>query len=190
MSKITVLTVVPRDLAADLANKQRVSNYNNLPQVANEALEVIKEYIADNIGYSDLPIACLGQSYSSGKLEIKQDFTEYLPTNSKDSVVFILEMPEDMVVSVDFKKLLEFSNAIRSSSDDEEEVEIFKEDLKEELMLGFDPAKRDNISFIPFLDYKRCKFYSTLDENFKPDQSLNLANIKGVDLRELATFYN
>ena len=93
-----VLTIVPMSIAQNLSDTSRVQNYNSLPQLSTEALGIIRDYVAETVGYSNLPIACLAQPDGG----YDTSFTDYLPVNSKESVLFSLEMPNDMIVSVDY----------------------------------------------------------------------------------------
>lgn len=187
MAKVTVLTVVPTRLVADLESKKRVKDYNTLPQLNADVLETIRAFVSDRIGYGDLPMACLGQPKgTNGK--ITTNFMEYIPANSKDSVLFVLEMPDDMIVSVDYKVLLDTSAMFNQA--DREEIPILKEDFTEHLILGMDDGNDNSISFIPFLDYSRCKFYATMDPTFSVNSTFSIPGLEQINMRELTSFVN
>ncbi len=79
MGRATMLTIIPRAIAEGLSSRERINDYNNLPQLNKEVLDVIKEYIANQIGFESVPIAGLCQRKDpSGKLMIKKDFAEYI----------------------------------------------------------------------------------------------------------------
>ena len=62
--------------------------------------------------------------------------------------------------------------------------------LKESLYLGIGEDEDDVISFIPFLDYKRCKFYATFTPSFEQDRNFNIPGLDKINLRELRSFTN
>lgn len=191
MAKVTMLTIIPKELALDLNNKRRVEDYNNLPQLNKAILETIRGFFDDKVGYANLPMACLMQPKDkNGKVMFQTDFAEYLPVNNKESVLFLLEMPEDLIVSVNYGYLLEASESMNECIDDESMLEFLKEELTDNLTLGVNSEDTNSISFIPFLDYSRCKFFAAFDSNFEPDESLKLPGLSQIDLRELTSFIN
>lgn len=186
--KIKMLTVVPSSLATELVQKKKIADYNTLPQVNELVLRLIKEYMSNRVGYSNLPMACLSSVRANGV--DGEDIFSYLPLNSKDSVIFQLEMPDDMLVSIQFKDLLSISTSASAvSADNEIELEYLRDLLESYLVLGFDGSMEDPISFIPFLAFDRCQLYVKLDEDFKM-QDLKLSGLPEKDLRELTSFVN
>jgi hypothetical protein len=187
-----MLTVVPYEIANALKEKQRVKDYNTLPQINKNALEVIRKYICNEIGYNDLPMACLIKPKNPGDSSI--DLAQYLPMKANESVLFFLEMPDDMIVSVEFKRLLEISEEMTEAGNDRSEVEYLSESLQQELQLGIqedsDSEYVNYISFIPFLDYNKCKFYAAIGSSFTADKKLDLPGVGEVNLRELGYFAN
>lgn len=191
MAKVTMLTIIPKNLAMDLNDKKRVKDYNTLPQLNKTVLETIRNFFGDKVGFTNLPMACLRQPRDKdGKLLLQTDFADYLPVNNKDSVLFILEMPDDLIVSVDYGYLLEVSESINECADDESMIEYLCEELQNNLQLGIDSSKENSISFIPFLDYSRCRFFAAFNDNFEPDESVQLPGLSQIDLRELTSFIN
>lgn len=183
MKKVTVLTIVPKDIALDLAEKKCIKDFNTLPQINKTTLEVIKDYISENIGYDDYPMACLAKPQDDSV-----SINDFIPTNNKQSVLFSLKMPEDMIVSVDFKELLDASkNFDNADPDDEFELDYLKEDLTNLLSVGLsdDP---NAILFIPFLDYKQCEFYASIGPDFKAGEPVTLPGLSQVNLHELSYF--
>lgn len=185
-----MLTIIPKELAMDLNDKKRVKDYNTLPQLNPAVLEAVRGFFRDKVGYADLPMACLQQPKDrNGKVMFQTDFADYLPVNNKESVLFVLEMPEDLIVSVNYGYLLDMSENMNGCSDDEGMIDYLKEELTENLTLGI--ISDDNaISFIPFLDYSRCRFFAAFNSNFEPDETLKLPGIAPIDLRELTSFIN
>lgn len=187
-----MLTAVPINLATELCAKKRIKNYNTLPQLNSAVLELVKEYMAERVGYSDLPMACLCQAKSGdGHAITGDDILTYLPVNSKNSVIFQIEMPEDMIISINFNELLEISSTADGMSTplNDIELEILKDQLDEKMHLGIGKEVSDPISFIPFLDLDRCRFYAKFNDNFETEE-LNLPGIEKMSLSELASFVN
>lgn len=190
MANTTMLTVIPKSIAECLSGQIRIKDYNNLPQLRREVLEVIKEFIADEVGYESIPIAGLCQhTNSAGKVMIKKDFTEYIPVNAKDSVLLILEIPEDQIVSVNYQELLDISEAFANADGDASEVEYLRELLWENLSLG-GSSDSNVISFIPFLDYKKCKYFAVFNSQLEADKSFNIPGLDKIPMRELTSFTN
>ena len=79
MGRATMLTIIPRAIAEGLSSRERINDYNNLPQLNKEVLDVIKEYIANQIGFESVPIAGLCQRKDpSGKLMITAHYLSCL----------------------------------------------------------------------------------------------------------------
>ena len=189
MAKITMLTIVPKNLAINLNTSRRIQDYNTLPQLHPIVLSTIRDFFNDKVGYSNLPMACLMQPKDkNGKLMIQKDFSDYLPTNNQDSVLFLLEMPDDMIVSINYEQLLEISSIVEEFEDDSSMLDLYKEDLVAALQVGIDYNDENLISFIPFLDYSRCKFFAAFNSNFEPDESLTMPGLSQLNLRELQMF--
>lgn len=184
-----MLTVVPVTVAEELVHNRRVEGYNNLPQINKGILNAIREYMTDNVGYNNLPMACLrkvnqkdGRNGGDGSI-----FTK-LPVNSKDSILFQLDMPDDMIVSVGFGTLLDASNSADGCSCDEE-LELVQDYFKDELSLGISGGEADQILFIPFLALDRCRFYAKFDKDFNTEE-YDLPGLEKMDIRELSSFIN
>lgn len=189
MKKIKMLTVVPANLAKELVQKKKIKDYNTLPQLNPAVLIAVKEYMIARVGYPNLPMACLS-GVKSGKAVDGEDIFSYLPANSRDSVIFQLEMPDDMLISIAFSDLLNISSEANSlDTTNESEMDYIKERLDDCMILGFDDSMVDPISFIPFLAVDRCKFYAKFDANFKTED-LQLSGLTEINLRELSSFVN
>lgn len=187
MKKVKMLTVIPSNLAQELSEKKKIKDYNTLPQLNDWILSAVREYMIEKVGYPNLPMACLSSVHSKGDID-GEDILSILPANSKDSVIFQLEMPEDMIVSIGFSELLEISNESNDAADPME-LEFLKERLYDALQLGFDETTVDQISFIPFLAFDRCSFYAKLDTNFQASD-LHLTGLREMRVKELASFVN
>ena len=180
-----VLTVVPVSIAKDLCDRKRIMDYNTMPNVNPAILDAVREFMNENVGYENLPIACLqiGKKQSDDNSNV----LHYIPANSKDNVLFQLEMPEDMVVSVNYQDLLDASSEIETLGGDIDSIECAKEDFKELLIIGGNPSDPETISFISFLEYSKCKLYARFDENFQPKE-MELPGIDRMPLAKLAAF--
>ena len=72
---------------------------------------------------------------------------------------------------------------------DEYEIEYLKENLRDSLVLGPSTGSND-ISFIPFLDRKKCKYFAAFNSQLEADKSFVIPGVDKIPLRELPTFTN
>lgn len=187
MDKIRMLTVVPTDLAAQLVQKRRITDYNTLPQINKSVMKIVKEIMTQKVGYENLPMACL--SGVSNTTEVSgENIISYLPLNNKNSVVFQLEMPSDMVLSIPFSTLLDISNQADMIDDPKSpDFEYIREELEDEIILGFDQDIIDPISFIPFLAVDRCQCFVCLTDKIH-DGDLHMSAVSEMSLKALSSF--
>ena len=185
MKIVTMLTIVPNKYAKDLKESGRINNFSTLPQIHPIAMEVIRNFVSENIGYDNLPLASL-KCATTGSLA-GVEFSEYLSVNSKDSVLFQLEIPEDMIVSINYDTLLRCSANMKHATDSFQ-LEMEKDLLESELTVGIADDSDGIISFIPFLDYDKCKFFARLDTNFKVERGSDLTKRSTIRLKELTSF--
>ena len=148
-------------------------------------MEVIRNFVSENIGYDNLPLASL-KCATTGSLA-GVEFSDYLSVNSKDSVLFQLEIPEDMIVSINYDTLLRCSSNMKNAVDSFQ-IEMEKDLLESELTVGIADDSDGIISFIPFLDYDKCKFFARLDTNFRVTQGSNFTKKDTIRLKELTSF--
>lgn len=191
MRKISVITAVNMEQAKELQSKGRIGDFNSLPQINKETIKVVKNFLNEQVGYEELPIACFCtlRTIKDGTIN-GDDIMQYLPINSKDSVIFQLEMPEDMIVSVRYKDFLRLSCDMDNAMDSTD-LEFAKEELEELLFVGFKADNSDKyLSFIPFLDYDKCKFYAVLNSDFSTNSKFRLGNLEQVNLSTLTSFNN
>ena len=188
MGKVSILTVVPAKMAKELEERRVVKDYNTLPQINSSILEMVRSYMTERVGYSNLPMAGLSKP-GAATGDIADSVTNYLPINSKENVIFQLEMPTDMIISVRFSDLLEASRDA-DDCDDPDELEFIQEEFKSKMSLGLPEDEEENtIVFIPFLDVSRCRFYVKLNDNFETEE-LNLPGLEKISLRELTSFFS
>ena len=194
MATVTVLTIIPKEVAVALSEKRRIENFNNLPQLRREVLEVLRDYVSEQTGYNSVPLAGLCQSHdSNGKVLIKSDFTDFLPVNRKDSVLLILDIPEDQIITIDYSTLLNISESFTNASGDTDDIEYLKDSLRdalEEASGDHDFTAPNTISFIPFLDYSKCKYFAVFNAQLEADSSFNIPGIDKIPMQELTTFTN
>lgn len=179
-----MLTVIPHNKAAELLQQKSLHEFNTMPQLDSRVRQAIREFMSENVGYSELPIACFGKS--DEKKDITADDMMYvLPMNNKTDIIFQLDMPTDMVVSVDFNILMSASTDVQNAVD-EEDAEFILEEFKDQLSVGISPS-RTSVIFIPFLDLDRCRFYAKVNNEFGKDD-LDFPSIERLDVRKIASF--
>lgn len=189
--EVNILTVLPTELAQQLSQQRRLKDYNTLPKLNQNVLEAVREFMIDNVGYEHLPMACLCANAKNLQMDSSEIF-HILPANSKNSVLFIIRMPEDMIVSVPYQALLDASEEADACGDDEDSIELFKDDFKSQLSVGQLGSDSDEevIEFIPYLDYSKCKGYANFNQNFGTDGTANniLPDIKEYAVAKLTAF--
>lgn len=180
---VDIITIVPETIAKQLEQKQRVTGYFALQQIHPEIVKTIRGFMTDNVGYEDLPIAGLS---SMKKGITKTKLAEYLPIASKKSVLFKLCIDEDSVISVSYPALLEASSDAEEAGDPSL-VEAIVDSFRDQLYVGVSNDE-EQISFIPFLDYKKCKYYARINQDLETSSDFTLPGIQQVTLRELTSF--
>lgn len=187
MNKVKMLTVVPTTLAVQLMQKKRITDYNTLPQINKDVMRVIKEIMAQRVGYENLPMACLSGIPNSTEVS-GESVLSVLPMNSRNSVIFQLEMPEDMILSISFSTLLDISNQANEINDPQSSVfDFLCQDLEDAMVLGFDSSLDDPVSFVPFLALDKCKCLVQITDEIK-DEDLHMDAVTEVSLRALTSF--
>lgn len=184
MGKISMLTVIPHNKAMELLQNKSLHEFNTMPQLDARVRRMIREFMSENVGYSELPIACFGKSDGNKKIS-SSDIMHVLPMNSQNDIIFQLDMPTDMVVSVEFNRLMEVSNDVKSA-EFEDDVQFILEDFKDELSIGVTPSTQ-SVIFIPFLDLDRCRFYAKINNEFGQDD-INFPSIERMDVRKITSF--
>jgi hypothetical protein len=163
---IKMITVLSRDKAIEFIATRRVTGLDTMPQIHKKIKEGIRNYIRDNVGYDDVPIASLSKLNGfPGELKsVGTGISDYIPTKA-GTVLFELHMPEDMVVSVSFGDLLAYSKLIgEAGSVDEQDMHL--SEFLERIQTGYTDDEDDVISFIPFIDQSKCKFFALIDQSW------------------------
>ena len=52
-----MLTVIPHNKAVELLQNRSLHEFNTMPQIDQRVRKVIREFMSENVGYSELPIA-------------------------------------------------------------------------------------------------------------------------------------
>ena len=189
MEKVTIVTSLPKTVVKSLTQSRVAGKINTIPSIAEEAIDVIKEYFAENVGYENIPIAGLVK-LNNKKLNLSGQNTELiesgtLPVKANDSMLLEFVVPADSVVTCDLQYILEISEEFGLVEDDDEREQI-RQRLKRHLCVGMpDPDEtEDLLSFIPFLDLSQCQHFAILDEDFNTD----VMKWKTRDVNELKIF--
>ena len=132
---VTMLTVVPINMASSLKEKVKIKSYNTLPNIQSSVLEAVKSFMNKRVGYNELPMACLEISGDLTDVDT-EDIFHYIPTNCKETVLFQLEMPEDMIISVKYQDLLDASQDAEEFSDDPEFLQDVLDEFTSKLVQG------------------------------------------------------
>ena len=194
MKNETVITAVPKHMVKQLTTQkgERIVKVNTIPGINRKALDAIREYYVENVGYDDYPIACLGKLNNKPMNIQSSDIVEsgVLPVRANDTMLLEIQLPEDLIVSVDLDVVLRASKDFAQSEDADTDADI-AEGLKDSLVIGIpsegDGGSADMLSFIPFLDLTQCKRFAVLDESFNP-QSLESNRWKSRPITEVAAF--
>lgn len=164
---VKLITVIPRDLAIEFIDVKRLSSLDTMPQIHPAIKSTIRDAIREYVGYDNEPIAGLSR-FNNTPSELKSvgtSISEYIPTKP-GSTLWELNMPEDMVISVSFTDLLTYNSMVAGIPEgDDLSLEITLEDFKGKISIGYVEGE-DVISFIPFIDLNRCKFFALIDQSW------------------------
>ena len=176
MGDMNLVAVVPMEVANTITSGVDV-NYNSMPDLHPNVIKVIREFMIDNVGFENLPIACLASN--SKILSLDDIVGTGISYNYKDSVLFQMKIPEDMIVSTRQESLTEAS--VKFQADANDRNAMIK--LKNSLTLG--DSADSNIYFIPFIDLSMCSFYS-VPQGAAPN--FQLSGVEHRKVTELAIF--
>jgi hypothetical protein len=179
---IKIMTALTKEQTESFIIKKKIEGFDNMPHIHSRIKDAIRTYMQDNVGYDQVPLAALSRyNNSAGEiLNVKTAVSDYIPTLA-GSVLFELHMPEDMIVSVGAEDLITYTNLIKDSNNDEL-IEIYMEEFKDHINLGYLTGEADIVSFIPFIDLNRCKFFAHIDRSW----NISELDIPGVEQLRLA----
>ena len=164
MGTTEIITIIPKSLVKDLTEKKKIEEHNSLPQISKTILYWVKEFMEDNVGYSNLPMAGI----SGFHLDDSEDVLHVIPGKLDESIMLLLSVPDDMIISIPYSKLLDYSDkVVELEKGNSIALDILHDEFLEELEVGDVDANQEIVSFIPFLDYSRCTCYALLNENFQ-----------------------
>ena len=176
MSDINIVAVVPVSIAQQIITGQQPA-YNSIPNLGEHVISIVRDYMIENVGFENLPIACL--TANSGITTLDDIVGTGNAYNYKNSVLFQLSIPDDMVVSARTNMLLEAANSLRQDPNDSIAVRLLQSSLHVGESAGAD------IYFIPFIDLSMCKFYSMPPGS---QESFKFNGIENRKITELAIF--
>lgn len=184
---VKILVVMTKKETEDFLAKKRLKGVDTMPHIDMKVKETIRKYISENIGYDDLPIAGLSKhnGVPSELRVVGASLNEYIPLDPKGAgaVLYELHVPRDLVVSIAYDKLLEYSNLIAATEDDFIK-DLYLEEFYDLLQLGYvEDGADEMISFLPFIDMNRCKFFASLT----PSWDIDDVNIPGAERVKLNT---
>lgn len=185
---ITVLTAISKDASQLLQKEKIIKTYNSLPQLSANALDAIKMFLENNVGYSGIPLACLSKidSESVNINSAINSLSKFIPLKAGESIILELEVSADCLATIEFNLLLEIAS-ILGKAIDTSDIQFLQDELINKLSIGIPADSVDSVSFIPMLSIKQCKFYALVNGSFGADRIL-FSDIKKVDLNSLDLF--
>lgn len=165
---IQLVAVIPKEYFDPFVQSKKLKDLDTMPQVNQKVKHYLKDFISDNVGFDESPIACLSK-YNGQTSDLKKiglSVSDILPTRAGSSL-WQLAMPEDMVVSIGFEDLLKFSS-LMEETDDPDELVLLGSEFKDNLVIGYSDSD-DAVSFIPFIELSKCKVYGFVDEKWNMD---------------------
>lgn len=187
MSKqIQLVVVVPKDKYPILVEQKRLDAVDTMPKLHPAAKKVIRDFVKGYTGFEKDPIACLSRFHGRpGAISHVQLRVREVLTTTPGTTMWELHMPDDMVVSVNFNMLTSISSQMWEC-EDEMMLEFMQEDLQEQLVKGY-LEDDDVVSFIPFIDLKRCRFVAKVD-NAWGMENLSVPGVEQVKLFDINIF--
>ena len=181
----TMLTSLSHEEALILAKKGKCMNVDNMPQIMNDLLNEVAIFMKNNVGYESIPVCCISK-IGSGTVSIaknNEDIDDYLEVGA-GSILLELNIKEDMCVSIEFTKLLEFNSQYKNCLDYEREFIL--EEFYTNLMIGKIDGN-DVITFVPFLDIKTARWFMMLNEDWDTE-STKLGNVPEYKVNKMLAF--
>jgi hypothetical protein len=187
---VKVIVVLDYEQTREFISTKKMDGVDTLPEMHPRIKNCVKQFIADNTGYDNVPIAGLSQ-YNGNPGELKKidgaNVNEFFPLRS-NNVLWELHMPDDMACSVSFADLLNYSRFVEEA-EDEFEIEGYLEDFNSKISLGYPKdSDEDMLSFIPFIDLNKCKFYGLVSQTWGISEGLNVPGVEQVPMKTLNLF--
>jgi hypothetical protein len=184
---IELVTVLSEELTKKFTHEKQYRDIDGLPDLNKHIKRAVSRFIADNVGYeTNIPIAAISR-YNSlpGNIpSIGLSAGDILQMKA-GSALWQLIMPEDMAVSVAYEDLQAYSNILNryeAQKASEETIEMAIDEFMDTMSVGY--LERDDvISFIPFIDLQRCKFFARIDQSW----GLGGFSIPGVEELKLSS---
>ena len=183
---VKMVTAIPKGLAQEF-RKRGIVEHNTLPQLDSKFLDEIRQFMHENTGYEQYPVACLSRMHNN-EVSIRGavgGLADYIPVKAKESIIFELIAPEDTIVSIEYDAMLN-ANAAFSLATDKNDLSYVAEELHAVLKVGPVDAA-DTISFVPGLLLSRCKYFTILDSEFRAGE-FEFPGVEQVNLQNLKSF--
>lgn len=187
MGDVSLVAVVPPELLDSFLADKKLEGVDGMPSLSSFVKEGLRRYIQRKVGYDGNPIACLS-NYNGTPPELSKVWKhmDEVLTVRTGSSLWELRMPEDMLVSVDLQDLLTISEETQGMDYDDEDADLYIEDLESILKVGYKEGQ-ETVSFIPFLDLKKCRVGMVLAEGWSANK-LAIPGIRFLDLKTLNVF--
>lgn len=188
MDIVKLIIVMTKQQAESLLFNKRVESIDSMPHIDPKVKQVIRDYMEENVGYSNTPIAGLSKwnGEPSDLREVQTNVGDYIKLQ-KDNVMFELHVPRDLVISVNFEDLINISTQVSRSTRDFE-VEFYLDELKDRLHVGYsENDAEDLISFVPFVDLRTCKLFALINPTWDIGD-YDIPGLEQVNLRDMNLF--
>lgn len=176
-----LITVITRETCINLLQQGKISVKSDT--CCDTMNQIISKRVEEMTGFNSMnPVrffnADVFVKHSILNTEILMDF---FPINSKDSIVIIARIPEDMIL-VQSSSVETELNLVCYHNLDNDDTEYVISQLKERV-----PAdSEDTVYYAPYLDKSWCKMCLCLNENFETEE--NLMQFSSLTIEQLKCF--
>jgi hypothetical protein len=188
MSEVRVMASVSVADAHLLAKEKRLYGIISMPVLDQRVIETVHKFMNKKVGfYENVPVTVLSK-FNGKPAEISNVSTgidEVFPVKS-GAVLLDMGLPEDSIVSVSVPCLFSLNSKIKEATS-AEEAEIYLEELTENLKVGDLQDEDDVISFAPYIDLNKCKFFALLTPSWDVG-SMQLPGVQQVKLSHIDLF--
>jgi hypothetical protein len=185
---IKIMTSLDKEQTQSLRSHKKLEGFDNMQHIHHRIKDAIRQFMRDNVGYDKVPIAALSRyNNDSGEIsKVQHNIREHIPTLA-GYVLFELHMPEDMIISVSAENLIIYTEILQNSGN-ESLNDIYMEEFKDCMHLGYPTDKgEDIVSFIPFIDASRCKFFAHIDRSWNISE-LDMPGMEQIHLANMSMF--